>query len=54
MMTGAADSGSAGTVLVEFSCALGMDSCGQFAKIVIYYDADGVLFLLFFLRIKTD
>ena len=35
MMTGAADSGSAGTVLVEFSCALGMVSCRDTQELVV-------------------
>ena len=35
MMTGAADSGSAGTVLVGFSCALRMVSCGVAQELVV-------------------
>ena len=35
MMTGAADSGSAGTVLVGFSCALGMVSCGDTQELAV-------------------
>ena len=35
MMTGAADSGSAGTVLVGFSCALRMVSCGVAQELAV-------------------
>ena len=35
MLTGAADSGSAGTVLVEFSCAMRMVSCGVAQELVV-------------------
>ena len=35
MMTGAADSGSAGAVLVGFSCALGMVSCGDALELAV-------------------
>ena len=38
MMTGAADSGSAGTVLVGFSCALRMVSCGVAQELVVVGD----------------
>ena len=35
MMTGTADSGSAGTVLFEFSCAMRMVSCGVAQELVV-------------------
>ena len=35
MLTGAADSGSAGTVLVGFGCALRMVSCGDAHKLAV-------------------
>ena len=35
MMTGTADSGSAGTVLFEFSCAMWMVSCGVAQELVV-------------------
>ena len=38
MMTGAADSGSAGTVLVGFSCALRMVSCGVAQELAVVGD----------------
>ena len=38
MMTGAADSGSAGTVLVGFSCALRMVSCGVALEFAVVGD----------------
>ena len=38
MMTGTADSGSAGTVLVEFSCAMRMVSCGVAQELVVVGD----------------
>ena len=38
MMTGAADSGSAGTVLVGFSCALWMVSCGVAQELAVVGD----------------
>ena len=38
MMTGTADSGSAGTVLVEFICAMRMVSCGVAQELVVVGD----------------
>ena len=38
MMTGAVDSGSAGTVVVGFSCALRMVSCGVAQELVVVGD----------------
>ena len=38
MMTVTADSGSAGTVLVEFSCAMRMVSCGVAQELVVVGD----------------
>ena len=38
MMTGTADSGSAGTVLFEFSCAMWMVSCGVAQELVVVGD----------------
>ena len=38
MMTGTADSGSAGTVMVGFSCALRMVSCGVAQELVVVGD----------------
>ena len=38
MMTGTADPGSAGTVLVEFSCAMRMVSCGVAQELVVVGD----------------
>ena len=35
MMKGTADSGSAGTVLVEFSCAVRMVSCGVAQELAV-------------------
>ena len=35
MMTGTADSGSAGTVLVEASCAMKMVSCGVALLVIV-------------------
>ena len=35
MLTGTADSGSAGTVLVGFSCALRMVSCGDAQELAV-------------------
>ena len=35
MMTGAADSGSAGTVLFGFNCAMRMVSCGVAQELVV-------------------
>ena len=37
-MTGTADSGSAGTVLFEFSCAMRMVSCGVAQELVVVGD----------------
>ena len=38
MLTGAADSGSAGTVLVGFGCALRMVSCGVAQEVAVVGD----------------